>query len=181
MLDREKAVLAVVDIQDVLMPRPESEETHLFLRQSAKLIQCAKTLDIPLLVTEQNPAKLGGTHAGIAEILGESPRIPKLEFGCMANPEFLAAFGALKRPQIIIIGMETHICVMQTALGALEGGYEVFVVQDAVASMDPVEREAGLVRMRRTGVTLVTVQMAIFELLRAAGTPEFRAMLPYLK
>jgi nicotinamidase-related amidase len=70
---------------------------------------------------------------------------------------------------------------MQTALGALEGGYEVFVVQDAVASMDPVEREAGLVRMRRTGVTLVTVQMAIFELLRAAGTPEFRAMLPYLK
>lgn len=181
MLHREKTVLAVVDIQDALMPEPGDEVTRAFLSKSAKLIQCAQTLGIPLLVTEQNPGKLGGTNDAIAQMLGDTQRIPKLEFGCMANDAFRTAFTALKRTQILICGMETHICVLQTALGALEAGYEVFIARDAVASMDPAEREAGLERLRRAGVTLVTVQMAIFELLREAGTPEFRAMLPFLK
>ena len=180
LLDREKTALAVIDIQQVLLPKSE-EVTAAYLRAAVRMIRAAKVLGLPLLVTEQNPGRLGGTHPEVLPELGDAPRIPKIEFGCLANPAFRAALEASGRTQLLIIGMEAHVCVNQTALEALERGFEVFVAEDAVVSSTPEARAAGLRRMERAGAALLTVDMAVFELLRRAGTPEFKAMLPMLK
>ncbi|MBP8131735.1 MAG: isochorismatase family protein [Candidatus Hydrogenedentes bacterium] len=180
MLDLAQATLAVVDFQNKLMPGGP-ENVRPFLDNAVKLIACARCLDIPILVTEQNPDRLGRTNDVIAEALGDIPRFGKLEFSCASHEGFRAALRATGRRQVLVTGMETHICVMQTALGLKERGYESFVVRDAVLSMRDEERQAGLQRLVQEGVKLVTAQMAIFELLRAAGTPEFKRMLPLLK
>ncbi len=180
MLECAQTLLVVIDIQDKLMPRQETVAEGL-LANSIKLIHTAHTLSIPIVVSEQNPEKLGGTNARVAEALRGAARIPKMEFGCFANPDFVESLEGHRRKQLLVIGMETHICVMQTVLAALEAGYEAYVVRDAVVSMERREYEAGLERMTRAGAVPVTTQMALFELLRAAGTPEFRAMLPLLK
>lgn len=180
MLHRHAALLLVVDIQDKLMPSAQ-EAVDPFLRNAVKLVESAKTLQIPVLVTEQNPERLGGTNARVAAALGELPRWSKLEFNCLANSGFDGALRQSGRTQCIIIGMETHICVMQTALGLKEAGFAPYVVQDGCLAAVKEEHEAGLRRLVQEGVTLVTTQMAMFELLRAAGTPEFKQMLPLLK
>lgn len=180
MLHRDRVLMMVVDIQDKLMPKsPEVAES--FLAAAIKLIQCARVMEIPLLVTEQNPEKIGGTNTGVSEALGDAPRLPKMAFGCFADPAIARAVAASGRKQILALGMETHICVMQTALGAIESGYEVFVARDATVSMREEEHHAGIARMAQAGAEIVTAQMAVFELLREAGTPLFRRMLPLLK
>ena len=180
MLVKENSVLVVIDIQDVLMPKSE-EVAHAFIAQAAKLIRVARALDIPVVVTEQNPERLGGTHAVIRDALGEVPALPKLEFGCMANPGFREALARTGRNQMLLIGMETHVCVMQTALEAMAAGYEVFLVRDAVVSARKRDYKAGIHRMIQEGVVCVCCEMVIFEWLRKAGTPEFRQILPLIK
>lgn len=179
MLVREQTALIVIDIQDKLLP--QSDAVHSFFRNAIKLIQCADGLDIPILITEQNPERLGGTNAEVTAVLGTRPRIGKMEFSCLANRAFEAVLGEVKRRKFLLIGMETHICVMQTALDLLAAGFDAFVAQDACLSMRNEEHEAGLRRMEREGVCVVTAQMAIFEWLRAAGTPEFKRLLPFLR
>lgn len=180
MLERSTTALIVVDIQDVLMPK-EAAVTAAFKASACKLIHCAQCLELPIVVTEQNPEKLGGTNETVLETLGDGPRLSKMEFGCFANTGFCEALEATGCTQLLVTGMETHICVMQTILQGIELGHEMFVVRDAVASMHKADYKAGLYRMAQAGAQLVSAQMAIFELLRAAGTPEFRRMLPLLK
>ena len=180
MLKRDDTALVVIDIQDKLMPKREGVAEEV-IAKTARLVKVAKALGIPVLVTEQNPEKLGATNAALTEALEDTPRMGKLEFGCTANPAFQQALEATGRKQLLITGVEAHICVLQTALGAKEKGYAPFVVQDAIASLDEREQAAGLRRMERDGAEIVTTQMAIFELLGAAGTPEFRQLMPLLK
>lgn len=180
MLEKEESVLVVVDIQDILMPK-SVEVVEEYLAKAEKLIRVALALDIPVLTTEQNPQRLGATNARILEALGDTPRIPKMEFGCMANKTFSNALEATGRNQLLLIGMETHVCVMQTAVQALDEGYEVFVVSDAVVSARKSDYKAGLRRMEQEEVLLVSTEMAIFEWLREAGTPEFKGALPFIK
>ncbi len=180
MLIKEETVLVVIDIQEVLLPK-DKEVAESYIGRAAKLVRVARALNVPLLVTEQNPERLGGTHAEILDVLGDTPRMPKLEFGCMANPEFREALQQTGRRQLLIVGMETHVCVMQTALEAVAEGYEVFVVRDAVVSARKSDYKAGLARMLQEGVRCVSSEMAIFELLRKAGTPEFKRVLPLIK
>lgn len=180
MLDRTQSALVVIDIQDKLLPQDAAVRQRL-IERTVKLIQSAHTLGIPVLATEQNPDRLGQTTDAVREALGTAPRLGKLEFGCLNNAPFKEALDAAGRRQVLLTGIEAHICVLQTALGALDAKHEVFVARDAIASLDPEEYEAGLARMERAGVNLVTAQMAIFEWLGAAGTPEFKAMLPLLK
>lgn len=180
MLRRDDAALVVIDIQDKLMPKREGVAEEV-ISKTARLVKVAQGLGIPVLVTEQNPEKLGATTATLVEALGDTPRLGKMEFGCTANADFVKALEATGRKQLLITGVEAHICVLQTALGAKERGLEPFVVQDAVASLDEREQTAGIRRMERDGAEIVTTQMAIFELLGAAGTPEFRQLMPLLK
>ena len=180
MLHRDRAVVLVVDIQDKLMPK-SAATAEAFLEGVLKLIQSARIMGLPILVTEQNPEKIGPTNARTAEALGDAPRFAKMAFGCFADPAVAKAVAATGRKQILVLGMETHICVKQTVLGAIEEGYEVFVPRDATAAMHEADHHAGIERMARAGAEIVTAQMAIFELIREAGTPLFRRMLPLLK
>ena len=180
MLERDKTALIVIDIQDILLPKDESVAKD-FLDKTVKLIQCAHVLEIPVLATEQNPEKLGGTNSRVREALGGRAGLAKLEFSCWANAGFREAVKASGKTQMLVVGMETHICVMQTVLECLEAGYGVFVVRDALLSSRKEEYRAGLRRMESAGAEVVTTQMSLFELLRAAGTPAFRKMLPLLK
>lgn len=180
MLNRDQAALVVIDVQDKLLPKRDGVADEL-IAKTVKLVQAAQGLNIPVLVTEQYPEKLGGTTEAVAEALGDTPRLGKMEFGCTANPAFRDSLEATGRKQLIITGVEAHICVAQTVFGAMDAGYQAFVVQDAIASLDEAEQEAGERRMERNGAEMVTTQMAIFELLGAAGTPEFKKLLPLLK
>lgn len=180
MLSMTDTVLVVIDEQDKLLPKDKNTREAL-LENTVKLISASRVLGIPVLVTEQNPERLGPTTEMVLEALGNVPRLGKLEFGCTRNAGFLAALKQCHRRQLLLAGVEAHICVLQTALGAKESGYSPFVVSNAVASQDSNEYAAGLRRMEQAGVEIVTTQMALFELLGAAATPEFKQLLPYLK
>lgn len=180
MLVKDNAALVVVDIQDILMPK-SVEVVEQYLGRAVKLIHVARMLAMPVLVTEQYPERLGGTNERVVEALGDIPRLPKMEFGCLANDAFKAALEATGRKQLVLIGMEAHVCVMQTALDAIDMGYEVYIVRDAVVSGRKYEYKAGIARIKQAGGVPVTTDMAIFELLRKAGTPEFKEALPLLK
>ncbi len=162
------------------MPR-NAAAVNQFLQRVIKLIRCAQLLEIPILVTEQNPGKLGGTNDQVAGVLGDAPRYGKMEFGCLENADVHEAVKQQGRKQLLIVGMEGHICIMQTVLRALEEGYETYVVADCIMSRDAEECRAGLARMDKAGATLVTSEMAIFEVLKGAGTDDFRRLLPLLK
>lgn len=180
MLYQEQTVLIVLDIQDIFMPKND-EVVDKYLRQATRMIKAAQLLDIPLLVTEQYPERFGPTNAAVQETLGDVVRMPKIEFGCLANDAFRAVLAATGRKQILITGMEAHICILQTALDALAEGYEVYLLKDAIVSSRKEEYKAGMARMQQAGAIGVTVEMVIFELMRKAGTPEFKKMLPLIK
>jgi len=179
MLDIEKTVLVVVDFQDKLLHLIDGHEA--ILPKALKLVAFAKELGLPILWSEQYKKGLGETTETLREALDGTPAHEKLSFGCMGDEGCRAFLEVTGRRQLLITGIEAHICVMQTALAAVEGGYEVFVVQDAIGSQNASDFEAGCARMRAAGVELVTTQMAMFELLGAAGTPAFKAALPLLK
>ncbi|MCK5861597.1 MAG: isochorismatase family protein [Candidatus Hydrogenedentes bacterium] len=180
MLLQDQAILIVLDIQDIFMPKSD-KVVEKYLRQATRIIKAAQTLKIPTLVTEQYPERFGATNTGIKELLGDTIRMPKIEFGCLANDTFKAVLAETGRKQILITGMEAHICILQTTLDALDDGYEVYLLQDAIVSSRKEEYKAGMARMQQAGAICVTVEMAIFELLRQAGTPEFKKLLPLIK
>jgi nicotinamidase-related amidase len=117
----------------------------------------------------------------VAEALEGLRPIEKTAFGCLGSTDFCASLASIGRRQLLITGIETHVCVLQTALLALEQGHEVFVARDAVGARLGEEHEAALARLAASGVTLVTTEMAAFELLRDAAAPEFKQLLPLLK
>jgi len=179
LLDRDAAVLLVVDFQDKLLAK--IPEAHNLCKQASVLIRFARTLSLPVLWTEQYPAGLGPTAAVLSTELEGLRPVAKMAFGCFGEPAFVEAIEAVGRRQLLITGIETHVCVMQTVLAALERNYEAYVVRDAVGARRPSDHEAGLARMQAAGAQLVSAEMAVFEVLRVAGTPEFRRVLPLVK
>lgn len=179
MLQVDTAAVVAIDLQEKLLPTIQHADR--VVQRTARLLRFAREFALPVLWTEQYPKGLGATVPEIAEPLEGLQPIDKTVFGCMGHAPFQQALAELRRRQLVLTGIEGHICVMQTALGALGEGYEVFVVRDAVGSSDDEELEAGIERMEKAGATIVTTQMAMFELLREAGTPEFKRVLPLLK
>jgi nicotinamidase-related amidase len=169
-LDRDRAVLLVVDVQEGF--RPVIDRFAETAAAAATLVQGAHVLGVPVLTTEQYPKGLGPTVPEIAEHLGDAPRLAKT---CFAAPE-AAGFDLGGRDQVLICGIESHICVHQSAAALLDGGAEVQVVADAVSSRTPANRELGLERIEQGGGRRTSVEMALFELLRGAGTDEFKAI-----
>jgi nicotinamidase-related amidase len=179
MLQRDQTALVVIDFQEKLLPAIHDGDD--LVAPTVKLMRFAQQLALPILCTEQYPKGLGSTVAEIGRALDGVVPLAKTEFGCMANGPFAEALGGTGRKQVLVTGIEAHVCVMQTVLRALDEGYEVFVVQDAVGSRRVADREAGLARMARAGAELVTAEMAMFEILGKAGTAEFKSVLPLLK
>jgi nicotinamidase-related amidase len=129
---------------------------------------------VPIFASEQYPKGLGGTLPQFVDLA--SRRMEKLEFSAYANPAIQDALKRAGQSQLVLCGVEAHVCVLQTGLDLIEAGYQVFVVADAVASRRPDSREVALHRVARAGATLITVEMALFEWLRSASAPEFRSI-----
>lgn len=180
-LEADQCALIVVDIQEKLLP-PIFEKDRL-LKNSQLLIRLAGILKIPTLVSTQYAKGLGNTVPEIASLLPENHPTDKLMFSCFGSDVFCSLLKRLpgNRTTLLLCGMESHICVMQTALGALREGYLVHVASDAVSSRTEWNWKIGLDRMRAAGAVISSTEMIMYELLRSSGVPAFKELLPYLK
>lgn len=170
MLERERAALVVVDVQEAF--REAVGEFDAVARNVGALAAGARTLGLPVVVTQQYPRGLGETVPEVAAHLSGVPRLDKLAFSaCRAD-----GFDLGGREQALVCGIETHVCVSQTVHDLLERGIEVHVATDAVSSRTAANRRVGLAKMERAGAVVSSVETALFELVREAGTEEFRAV-----
>lgn len=169
----DKSCLLVIDVQDRLLPAVmEPEQTE---RSVIQLIEVANRLQIPTLYSEQYPKGLGGTSPAVLNALSDSAiYLEKMSFSCAADSSCNQKINSIKPNQIVICGMETHVCVLQTAIQLRQQAREVYVVADAVSSRSALDKELGLARLRQAGVHIVTREMVIFEWLQRAGTDAFR-------
>jgi nicotinamidase-related amidase len=175
-----QAVLVVVDVQGKLAQLMH-EKDELF-RSLSQLVRGARVLRLPVIWMEQNPDGLGPT---VPEVAGAMPEglspIPKFSFSCCGEPRFVAALEAAGRRQVLLCGIEAHICVYQTARDLVAKGYEVFVAADAVSSRKASSRDVALTQMGRSAAQLTTVEMALFEMLGVAKGPEFKEIVRIVK
>jgi nicotinamidase-related amidase len=180
-LEAGQCALIVVDIQEKLLPPIFNKDT--MVKNAQLLIRLAKILSIPAMVTTQYSKGLGGTVTEIAWSLGEVRTIDKVEFSCFGSDEFRSGLKMLpgNRNTLLLCGMEAHICVTQTALGALNDGYLVHVASDAVGARAEWNWKVGLDRMRAAGAVISSTEMMMYELLRCSGTQQFKELLPYIK
>jgi nicotinamidase-related amidase len=180
-LRAKNCALMVIDIQQKLLPPIHNREQ--LLHNAQLLLRLANILQLPVIATTQYAHGLGSVVPEIAELLPKSSTVQdKLEFGCFNNAQFCANLkSAGDRRTLLLCGMEAHICVMQTALGALEQGYCVHIASDAVGSRADWNWKIGLERMREAGAIISSTEMMIYELLGGSGTDAFTQMLPFLK
>ena len=180
-LDVEQCVLVVVDIQEKLLPPIFHKED--LVRNSTLLIRAAGVLKIPAIVSTQYAKGLGSTVPEIACLLPETAAIDKDRFSCFGSEVFCTLLKRLpgNRNTLLLCGMESHICVTQTALAALREGYLVHVASDAVSSRTEWNWKIGLERMRAAGAVISSTEMMIYELMRSSSSPAFKKMPPHLK
>lgn len=181
LLESSRCALLVIDIQEKLLPAIHQRDA--LLHNAQLLTRLAGILHIPTIVSTQYAKGLGGTVAEVAALTTTAATCDKTSFGCFASDTFPALLKALpgQRNTLLLCGMESHICVMQTALGALHEGYIVHVAADAVGSRSAANWQIGLDRMRDAGAVISSTEMMMYELMRASGTEPFKAMLPHLK
>lgn len=172
LIEKDKSCLLVVDIQERLVP--VIHEGERVVENTAWLMRLAHELEVPMVVSEQYPGGLGLTVEPLRELAPEDSVVEKLHFSCATAAGCRAALDALDRPQVVIAGIEAHVCVLQSALGLHGAGYRVFVCADAVSSRRPGDAELGIARMRQEGVGIVSREMVAFEWLERAGTDTFR-------
>ncbi|MCP5517072.1 MAG: hydrolase [Verrucomicrobiales bacterium] len=178
-LRRDRTALLVVDFQERLLPAIHDPES--VVAAAVQLIRGARELDVPVLLTEQYPRGLGPTVEPVRTAVGALTAFEKTAFsawGAAGLPERLRDLGAA---DILLCGIEAHVCVCQTALDLLDAGFRVFVAEDAVSSRTRANRTIGLDRMRQAGALPVSVEMVLFELLTRAGTEEFKRVLKLVK
>ena len=180
-LEAEQCALLVIDVQEKLLP-PIFQKEQL-LQNAQLLIRAASILQIPALISTQYAKGLGATVPGIASLLPRSEAIDKTLFSCFGSDVFCSVLRRLpgKRNTLLLCGMESHICVSQTALAALREGYVVHVASDAVSSRTEWNWRIGLDRMRAAGAVISSTEMMIYELMRASSSAAFKELLPYLK
>jgi nicotinamidase-related amidase len=177
-LDRKAACVLVVDVQEKLAPVMWNfAPVEKYCRA---MIQAARELDLPVLSTEQYPKGLGSMVPSIRELL-PSPPLVKMHFSCGADGELTKALAATGRKQVVVVGVETHVCVFQTVRDLVEKGYEVFVCADAVTSRFEEHRRVALEQMRELGAVITSAETVIFDLLHVCGTPEFKRVSPLVR
>ncbi|MBL8470311.1 MAG: hydrolase [Rhodocyclaceae bacterium] len=172
LMDRNQSLLLLIDLQERLLPH--IDDWQRVLDNSIWLLQVAQKLGVPVLASEQYPKGLGHTHAELAALLPAKSIVTKEHFSCVAAA-CLPATGT-ERAQVVLAGVESHVCVLQTALELIGPERQVFVVDDAVGSREARSKELALERMRSYGVEIVSREMVAFEWLRRAGTDEFRTV-----
>jgi len=173
LLRADASMLLVVDVQARLVPA--IHEGAGVVDRIVGLVRLAQALGVPVAATEQYPQGLGRTVPALASLLPEGATGEKVHFSCAAAG-CLATLPGVDRPQVVIAGIEAHVCVLQTALGLAAEGREVFVAADAVGSRNPADRTLALERMAHRGIGIVGREMVGFEWLERAGTERFRAI-----
>lgn len=172
MLKTDSAVLAIVDVQGKLAQLMADRET--LFGNLQRMVKGALALELPILWVEQLPDKLGPTISEVADLLPDHQPIAKSSFSCVANAQFSAALAQSGRKQVLLVGIEAHICVYQSALDLVRAGYEVEVVEDAIGTRIASNKPLGVRKMLANGVGLTSTEMVLFELMGDAGHPAFR-------
>jgi nicotinamidase-related amidase len=168
--------LVVIDVQQRLVAAMPEKPRQQALHNTALLTQAANTLKIPVTHTEQYPNGLGSTEEVVRAHLTDSEVIEKTCFSCFAAEGFITTVSLSQRQQIILCGMESHVCVLQTALELQQAGYQVFVVEDAVCSRHKRHHKNALARLRQAGIIVTNTESVIFEWLRDASHPDFKSL-----
>lgn len=172
MLSIDNTLLVVIDVQEKLL-RVMTEKEKL-VDNLQKLIRGTCALGVPVILTEQNPAGLGLTVPEISQLVPDVKAIPKFSFSCCGEEGFTNSLTPLKRGQVLITGIEMHVCVYQTAAELVQAGYEVQVVVDCVSSRTPQNRDIGIKRAEAAGASVTSVEIALFELLKVAKGDVFK-------
>lgn len=174
LLDKSKSCLVMVDVQEKLVPKVMHAKQ--MVQQCEWLLRLASEMDVPILAAEQYPKGLGPTIEPLKSLLPPQLILDKLSFSALQNKGFEEALIGLYRKQVVLIGIETHVCILQTALDLKASGYHVFVVVDAVSARDHLDHQTALSRMQHQGIHLLSSEMVFFEWLKQAGTPVFKAL-----
>lgn len=179
-LNLEDSLVLIIDVQEKLLNAVFNKEQ--VEKKSAIVAEAAKILGIPVVITEQYPKGLGNTIPAVKDALAEDTEIfEKTAFSALNNEEILEAIKKHNKKQILIFGIETHICVSQTTAALRELGYEVSVIKDACGSRAETEYLAGLERMKDNGAYIITTEIALFEWLKGAKHPNFKAVQALIK
>lgn len=174
LMERNESCLLLIDMQEKLTPHVQNAEA--LVAKCQWLIRLAKELEVPLLVSEQYPSGLGATVKPLRDLSSEEEPVEKVQFSCLRAPAFKLRLRIHGKKQLVLIGIETHVCVLQTALDLHEAGYNVFVVVDAVSSRSELDYKYALKRMKQDGIHLVTSEMVFFEWIGQAGTEQFKRL-----
>jgi nicotinamidase-related amidase len=179
MLELANTVLAVVDVQGKLAQLMSHKES--LFRNLQILVRAAQVFGLPVLWCEQNPAGLGSTIPEIAGLLKGQAPIEKMTFSCYGEPKFISALEQTGRRQVLLAGIEAHVCVYLTAAELVQNGYRVEIVADAVSSRDTENKRIGIEKAVALGAGLTCTETALFELLRTASAPQFREIVRLVK
>ena len=177
LIDGPKSALLIVDVQERLLPA--MADPDIVVKNCGILIKAANTVEVPVLASEQYPKGLGHTVAPVRQALGTAPVFEKLAFSCWRDKLLkskLIDFHEHGRPMVVVAGIEAHVCALQTCIDLCNAGFGVFAVADAMSSRAPSSVDMALHRMRQAGVEVVNTEMAVFELLKAAGTADFKTL-----
>jgi nicotinamidase-related amidase len=179
MLSRTAAVLILIDVQgNLAQTMIDKEKTF---SNSVKLIRGFRALNLPMMISEQIPEKLGPTIPQLAQELGEVKPIAKESFSCWAEPAFRDHLESLTRRHVVLTGIECHVCVYQTALDLMANGYTVHLVADAVSSRTTENCEVGIQAIKSAGAQITSTEMVLFELLRTAADPKAKEIFKIVK
>lgn len=178
-LDKENTVLAIIDVQDKLAV--VMNDRNEVVKNCLHFVELAKMLEIPIVITEQYSKGLGSTVSEIRDALPSYQPIEKLTFSCCDEPAFLNKIKQLNKKSVILTGMETHVCVLQTCIGLLKDGFNIHIVKDAVCSRTKENWQTGIEFMRDAGAVITCTETVLFQLLKIAGTEEFKAIAKRIK
>ena len=179
MITPKETLLLVIDIQGKLATSVVQPDR--LVKNVSKLLRACNLLEVPVIYTEQYPKGLGPTVGELKELIGQETPFEKLSFSCCGNDDFMKRLRSLGRNDILVVGIETHVCVYQTCRELLEFGYNVHLVTDAVSSRSEENRELGIQCIERAGATPTSTEMAIFELQRIAEGETFKAISKIIK
>ena len=179
LIDKDNTALLIVDMQERLIP--VMTDGGRIISNCLNLIELAKLYAMPIMLTEQYPKGLGITVPEIRNALDAYQPFEKKSFSCCAGSDFTTALQKLGRKNILLTGMEAHVCVLQTCLDLISGGFNTHLVRDAVCSRSAANFDTGVEMMRDAGAVITCTETALFQLLKAAGTDEFRAISKRIK
>ena len=176
---REGTVLVVIDVQEKFFAHMAEKEK--LAENLVRLILFAHVIKIPIILTEQYPKGLGQAILQVKQLIPNIQPIEKVEFSCFGSQSFKEALTKTQAETLVLTGIEAHICVTQTAIEGLKNGYRTYVVEDATSSRSLEDKATAIHRIRQNGGTVVSTEMLIYELLKKAGTPEFKETLKLVK